>query len=159
MHINEYKAAVGKFPTGVTIVSTNFSGKLLGFTANSFTSVSLEPPIISFCIDKKAGSLQGFQESTHFAISILAHDQKGISEHFASKINNKFENIDYFIANKSGCPIPDGVVSFIECTTANIFECGDHYIFIGQVVGVKLCNDKDPLIYFGRSYHVCSEKL
>jgi flavin reductase (DIM6/NTAB) family NADH-FMN oxidoreductase RutF len=154
VHIDEYKAAVGKFPTGVTVISTNFGGEMLGFTANSFTSVSLNPPIVSFCLDKKAGSLEGFKGSTHFAVNILASDQKDISMHFASKVKNKFEGINHFVSESSNCPILQGVASYIECKTQNVFDCGDHFIFTGQALAVKVFDDKAPLIYFARNYHV-----
>ena len=97
MRSEEFKAAVGKFPTGVTVVSTSYEGKLWAFTANSFTSVSLEPSLISFCLDKAATSFKIFKESPYFAISILSSDQADLSVHFASHLLNKFHSIKYKI--------------------------------------------------------------
>jgi len=150
---NEYKAAAGKYPTGVTIISTVHNKAEFGFTANSFTSVSLEPPVVSFCLNTKAGSIEGFQESYYFAASILAADQSDVSNHFASHIINKFDGIDHYYAPNSGCPIINGAVSYIECKKLNMYEVGDHMIFTGEVLAVKVCNDKQPLLYFARGYH------
>lgn len=153
VHHDEYKAAVGKYPTGVTVISTIYDKTLLGFTANSFASVSLDPPIISFCLSLKSSNLQGFKNNNHFAVSILASDQENISNHFASRTNNKFANIDYFHGSSSNCPIINGAVSYIECEKLQMIEAGDHMIFTGKALSVKICNDKKPLVYFARGYH------
>lgn len=153
MQCNEYKAAVGKYPTGVTVVTTIQDKTKYGFTANSFTSVSLEPPIVSFCLSRKAGSFNAFQNSDNFAISILAADQENISNHFASKAVNKFAEINHYCGYRSNCPIIEGAVSYIECKKLNMIEAGDHTIFLGEVLAVKICNDKQPLLYFARGYH------
>lgn len=152
MQRDDYKAAVGKYPTGVTVISTIYNKIEFGFTANSFTSVSLEPPIVSFCLNVKAGSIEAFKKSSFFTASILAFDQGGISDHFASHIENKFEGIDYYYGANSNCPIINGAVSYIECKKLNMFEAGDHIIFTGEVLAVKVCNDKNPLVYFARGY-------
>ena len=97
MENEEFKAAVGKFPTGVTIISTSYDDKLWGFTANSFNSVSLEPRLISFCLNKEAGSFDVFRETSHFAVSILSSDQASLSTHFASRISDKFDSVIFHV--------------------------------------------------------------
>lgn len=154
VHQNEYKLAVGKYPTGVTVISTIHDKILFGFTANSFTSVSLDPPIVSFCLSLNSGSLDGFKNNDHFAVSILASDQENISDRFASRVNDKFENVDYFHGQNSNCPIVSGAVSYIECKKLQMIKAGDHMIFTGQVLSVKICNDKQPLLYFARGYRL-----
>jgi 3-hydroxy-9,10-secoandrosta-1,3,5(10)-triene-9,17-dione monooxygenase reductase component len=152
VQIEEFKAAVGKFPTGVAVVSTKFQDQLCGFTSNTFTSVSLEPSLVSFCLDKKAGSIGAFLRSDHFGISILSADQVDISKHFASKIIDKFDGINYKIASATGVPLINEAVCTIECIKYQQIECGDHYIFIGEVKKTSIDNTKAPLIYFAKSY-------
>lgn len=152
MNQNDYKAVVGKYPTGVTVISTKYHETIFGFTSNSFTSVSLEPPIVSFCLNKKSGSLAAFKASEHFAVSILAFDQGDIANHFASSSIDKFGMVQNYQAI-SGCPIVDGAVSYVDCKKLNMFEVGDHVIFTGEALEVKICNDKKPLLYFARSYN------
>lgn len=152
MKNEEFKAAVGKFPTGVTIVSTSHDDQLWGFTANSFTSVSLEPRLISFCLNKSAGSFDVFRGTSHFAVSILSSDQASLSTHFASRISNKFDSVEYRIGEYSNAPLLNGAVSFIECKKHDQFECGDHFIFIGEVGKISIDETKSPLLYFAKSY-------
>lgn len=153
MHQKDYKAAVGKYPTGVTVISTVHDEVKFGFTANSFTSVSLEPAIISFCLNKKAGSLAAFSKSNYFAASILATDQSEVSNHFASHMANKFDSVEHYYGEASSCPIIEGAVSYIECKKLDMIEIGDHILFTGEVLAVQVCNDKQPLLYFARGYH------
>ena len=149
---NDFKAAVGKFPTGVTIIATKHDNKLYGFTANSFVSVSLQPPLVSFCLHKVAKSLDAFLSSTYFAVSILSSKQANIAQHFAKSISEKFQSVQFDIGKKSRCPLIIDAVSWVECIKYDIFECGDHYIFIGKVVATKI-NNRDPsLLYFSKTY-------
>jgi flavin reductase (DIM6/NTAB) family NADH-FMN oxidoreductase RutF len=148
----EFKAAVGKFPTGVTVVTTQHEEKLYGFTANSFASVSLEPKLISFCLNKEAGSFNVFKDADSYAINILANNQSNISTHFASHMPEKFSKIDYKIGNFSQAPLLQDAVAFIECKKYNQFECGDHYIFVGEVGSIAIDETKSPLLYFAKSY-------
>jgi len=149
---DDFKAAVGKFPTGVTIISTSHNDKLWGFTANSFTSVSLEPRLISFCLNKSAGSFEVFTQTSHFAISILSNHQSELSTHFASKQTDKFASVYYTIGEFSKAPLLNGAVAFIECKKYAQFECGDHDIFVGEVKKVSIDEAKSPLLYFAKSY-------
>ena len=154
MLIEEFKAAAGKYPTGITIVSAKYNNNFYGFTSNSFSSVSLEPTLVSFCLSTKANSFDAFINTKNFAINILASNQKDLAIHFASPIANKFQNIN-FIENKFGTPIINNSLSSIECENYQQINCGDHYIFIGKVFKVQINSDlknKSPLIYYGKSY-------
>lgn len=148
----EFKKTMSTFATGVTIISTIVGQELFGLTANSFTSVSLSPPLISFCLDNKSFSLKGFKLSKKFAISILAENQILLSQHFAKLHYDKFANIPYFLGEYSNCPLIEGAVSYIECDKINEHEAGDHIIFIGQVKSTIIQNNLKPLLYFSRSY-------
>lgn len=152
MQNEEFKLAVGKFPTGVTVITTNQGSKLYGFTANSFASVSLEPHLISFCLNKEAYSFDAFSDAEYFSISILSSAQADISGHFARHSADKFKGVDYELGKHSNSPLIQGAICFIECKKYNIFECGDHSIFIGEVIKTQIDEDKSPLLYFSKSY-------
>jgi len=148
----EFKKAVGCFPTGVAVITTSNADKLWGFTANSFASVSLDPPLISFCLNKESASFTAFDNATTFAISVLSSDQSEISKHFAQKRMDKFANIDYKIGNFSKSPLITGAKCFLECKKYDQFECGDHYIFVGKVMSTNINEEKSPIVYFAKTY-------
>lgn len=147
----ELRRALGCFVTGVTVVTTvDGEGRKRGFTANSFTSVSLDPPLVLVCIAKKAVSFAAFAEARHFAVNILAEEQKLISSTFASKIPDKFEAAPSHVA-ASGAPILDGVIAWLDCETYQKVEAGDHLILVGRVLDVGQ-SDRTPLGFFGGNY-------
>ena len=148
----EFKAAVGKFPTGVTVITASHNDKLWGFTANSFTSVSLDPNLISFCLDKKAASFEAFKELSHFAVNILSSNQADLSSNFARTREDKFAGVSYKAGKFSKAPIINGSISFIECKKYDQIDCGDHYIFIGEALNTSIDETKTPLLYFAKSY-------
>ncbi|MCP5369157.1 MAG: flavin reductase family protein [Rickettsiaceae bacterium] len=151
MHIDDFKHAVGKFPTGICIITTQYQNQPFGFTANSFVSVSLVPPLISFCLNKKALSLDAFEHSEYFIINILSEDQSDIASKFARSGIEKFVGMDYHVNNHQ-IPIIPNNISFLECKHYKNFDCGDHIIFIGLVEKVTIDSNKKPLLYYGRQY-------
>lgn len=153
MQIEKFKKAVGKFPTGVCVVLAVFEDRNFGLTVNSFSSVSLSPPMISFCLDKASGSFRGFAGADIFSVSILASDQADISRHFACKSEDKFKNIDY-VTNIDciSLPVIKNALSFLECKKIRQIECGDHVIFIGEVIKTFTNEANTPLVYYGKSY-------
>ena len=151
VQIKEFKAALGKFPTGVTVISTNSQGNFFGFTANSFTSVSLSPMLVSFCLNKTSGSFVGFSESENFAINILAGDQVSLAKHFASSAVDKFSAMNHELSEEK-IPLIPNAICWVECTKYKQIECGDHHIFIGEVKKTKINNHKPPLLYFAKEF-------
>jgi flavin reductase (DIM6/NTAB) family NADH-FMN oxidoreductase RutF len=149
---SQFKDAMSRFPQGVTIITTNYNGELFGFTASSFTSVSLKPPLILFCLSKNSFSINSFQKSDKFAVSILAENQIDISKHFAKSQPNKFTKIDYELGNKTDCPLINGATCHIECNKYASYDAGDHVIFIGRVINTAIKNDLKPLLYFHKLY-------
>lgn len=150
--ISQFKEAMSRFPSGVTVITTNFGKQFFGFTASSFTSVSLKPPLILFCLNKNSYSIGGFEKSDKFAVSILAEHQTDISEHFAQSRPNKFTEIAYELGAATACPLIDGAICHIECRKYASYEAGDHIIFIGEVINIVIKNDLKPLVYFHKSY-------
>ena len=147
----ELRNAFSKFPTGVTVVTTcESSGVPRGFTANSFTSVSLDPPLLLVCIDKRAASLPVFLESKWFAINILEQSQKETSGIFASQRADKFDMTSWYASN-SGMPLIEDSVAWFDCVYEQHVDAGDHIILIGRVNEFSYKGGK-PLGYVGGGY-------
>lgn len=147
-----FKEAMSTLPTGVTVVTTSYNNKIFGFTASSFTSVSLSPPLVSFCINKGSSSVSSFTASDYFAVNILAEDQVNFSRHFAKFHTDKFANIPYTIGKYAHSPLIMGSASYIECKKFAQYQVGDHTIVVGEVVNTKVNNDSRPLVYYLRQY-------
>ena len=145
------RQALGCFVTGVTVVTTlDGDGNPRGLTANSFTSVSLNPPLILFCIDKKAGSHGVFQACDSFAVNILSESQKEISGLFASKVEDRFGQVEWRAAT-TGAPILEGALSWLDCRVEERIVSGDHLVLFGRVLDFRSGNDR-PLGYFRGNY-------
>ncbi|MDR6203983.1 MULTISPECIES: flavin reductase family protein [Paraburkholderia] len=129
-----FRRALGAFVTGVTVVTTiQADGSPRGFTANSFTSVSLDPPLILVCIAKSASSYAVFSGTRHFAVSVLAEDQKSVSGVFASKAADKFAQVAWETRN-TGAPVMTGAAASFDCAAHEVVDAGDHIILIGRVL-------------------------
>ncbi len=141
----------GQFLTGVTIITTiDEMGRKRGFTANSFTSVSLDPALILVCLDKSAHSLEAFTQSVGFGVNILSEHQEEISGLFASKRDNKFDMIDDK-PHITGAPLLQDSLAWLDCTPQQVVEAGDHVILIGKVKAYG-SNSGRPLGYWRGGY-------
>ena len=147
----DLRQALSQFATGVTVI-TSFrkSGELHGLTANAFTSVSLEPPLLLICVDKKADSYPCFDEVGVFTVNILATDQEALSRRFAVSGGNKFEGVAYHLGG-NGAPILEGTLGHIECRVTARHEGGDHTIYVGAVQEAETREHK-PLLFFRGGY-------
>ena len=148
----EFRDAMGRFATGVTIVTGLApDGSPVGVTVNSFSSVSLSPPLVLFSLDRGANSLEPFSGGRHFSVNVLREDQAALSQNFARQDDNKFDGIRWRPGN-NGCPLFDGVLAVVECTTKATHDGGDHVIFVGHVDHVDLVEVGKPLLYYCGSY-------
>ena len=148
---DEFRAALGRFPSGVTVVTTkDASGRFHGITVSAFASVSLEPPMILVCIEKTTGSHYAFHESEFFVVNILAEGQEDLSNHFASQISDKFDGVRYRFGIGEIPVLEDAFVT-LECRLAYAHEGGDHTIFVGLIEKSTL-TDKNPLVYWHSNY-------
>ena len=153
---NELRQVMGHFATGVTIITTlTKAGQMHGLTANAFTSVSLEPPLLLISVDKKAESWPAFEESRVFTINILADDQEGLSRKFAVSGGNKFEGVAYRIG-ANGVPILDGTLAYIECTLYAAYDGGDHSIYLGEIQQAEIHEGK-PLVFYRGGYRALGD--
>ena len=145
------RQALGSFPTGVTVVTClDAKNNPLGFTANSFTSVSLDPQLISICIDKGSFNIDSFSIVKHFAVSILSEEQQSISTTFATPNDDRFQNVAWE-SKKTGSPIISGSVAWFDCDTEQVISAGDHLILIGKIVSFD-SSPKTPLMYLRGNY-------
>ena len=148
---DEFRAALSRFASGVTVVTTkDAAGNLHGITVSAFCSVSLEPPLVLICIEKIAGSHHAFAESEMFVVNVLDQTQTALSERFASPIDEKFDGVDMTL-NIDGIPVLSGCLANLECRVWQTCDGGDHTIFIGEVENVSV-GEGDPLLYFRSDY-------
>jgi flavin reductase (DIM6/NTAB) family NADH-FMN oxidoreductase RutF len=153
----ELRNALGAFATGVTIITTrDRDGKPHGMTANSFTSVSLTPPLVLWSSSLYAQSLPAFQESPHFCVNILAHDQIELSNKFAKQSDDKFLDVDHIIP-ESGAPVIVGSAAHFECRNEFRHYGGDHIIFIGHVE--RFAYTDKPTLLFCRGKYMRGEPI
>jgi flavin reductase (DIM6/NTAB) family NADH-FMN oxidoreductase RutF len=153
----ELRNALGSFATGVTIITTRSrSGVITGMTANSFTSVSLDPPLVLWSSSLYANSLPAFQESSHFCVNILAYDQIELSNRFAKSIEDKFADVDHIVP-ESGAPVLIGSAAHFECRNEFRHYGGDHIIFIGHVE--RFAYTDKPTLMFCRGKYIRGEPI
>jgi len=146
-----FRRALGNFATGVTIMTAqNAQGEKVGVTANSFNSVSLEPPLILWSIDKRSSSFSIFEQATHFAVNILSADQIELSNKFARSKDDKYANVDFELG-AGNVPLLKECSAVFECERFNIIEGGDHWIILGRVVNFQ-DNGRSPLLYHQGAY-------
>src|SRR5271169_517317 len=143
----EFRRVLGHFAAGVTIVTTvGDDGRPYGLTATAFTSVSLEPPLVLVCVDKKSESHPHFHASRVFTVNFLAIDQEYFSRRFAVSGGDKFSDVEVRYG-VTGAPVLPDVLGHLECRTTDIHEGGDHTIFIGRVEAAD-AREGEPLLYF-----------
>ncbi|MFJ2548592.1 p-hydroxyphenylacetate 3-hydroxylase reductase component [Pseudomonas sp. NPDC087612] len=146
-----FRRALGNFATGVTVVTAaDAQGNLVGVTANSFNSVSLDPPLILWSLDKRSSSLAVFEAASHFAVNILAADQIDLSNNFAKPKDDRFAGISYQ-AGEGGAPILADCSACFQCETQQLLDGGDHWIMLGKVVAFDDCG-RSPLLYHQGAY-------
>jgi flavin reductase (DIM6/NTAB) family NADH-FMN oxidoreductase RutF len=148
---SRYRHTCAKFATGITVVTTlDGHGHPHGMTVNSFSSVSLDPPLVLVSIDLRNSILGHFISTSWFGINVLAEHQENLSRRFSSTAENRFLDVSWH-AGISGTPLLDGVLAQIECAVVQTFEAGDHTILIGEVRGTT-CREGKPLVFFDSAY-------
>ena len=153
----EFRAALGRFASGITIMSTLQDGVAHAMTASAFTSVSLDPPLVLVCVDKGVRMHAAVQDCGYWAMSVLAGDQRSIADRFARSgrdLYSQFDGIGTAAGPKTGCSLIAGALSWLECRTWATYEGGDHTIVVGEVLSLGLGEPADPsaLIYYSSHY-------
>jgi len=158
----EFRKAMGCFATGVTIITVDLEGEVHGMTANAFASVSLDPPLLLVCVDRRASTHAHLQAKKRFGINVLGEEQRAISEYYARPDRNhehaEAEAGARFDRTKHGTPILHGSLAYLECRLHTAEVAGDHTIFIAEVEDVVV-RDGDPLLFFRGRYHKVGEEI
>ncbi|MDA0681074.1 MAG: flavin reductase family protein [Proteobacteria bacterium] len=154
--VQALRQCLGKFATGVTVVTcADANGNPNGITANSFSAVSLEPPLVLWNIAKVSNSLDAYLSAKYFAVNVLTADQRNLAAHFAKSDHTRFDNVEY-TTSANGVPLlPDTLATF-NCRTHEIHDCGDHYVIIGEVNSFKSA-EREPLLFFGSAYRAIAK--
>ena len=149
LDVARLKAVMGHFATGVTIVSGIDGGEPVGFTAQSFHSVSMDPPLILVCPSKTVASWPRIRSVGKFCVSILGRDQQDVCMTFASKTPDKFTDVGWKPAPVTGSPMLDGSMAWVDCELEAEHDGGDHTIVVGRIVEVDINDEaKEPLLFY-----------
>lgn len=153
-----FRNILGSFPTGVTVITTLAQdGSPVGLTANSFNSLSLDPPLVLWSLNSNSPSLVCFEKCPHFNVNILAHGQSGLSRRFATPMAEKFAGVDWHPGG-SGVPVLAGCAAVLECTLVSMQEAGDHILFIGRVDRFEGLSHP-PLAFHAGKYRLLGEHI
>lgn len=155
MDDRQFRTAMGKFATGVTVIATDVDGDVHGMTANAFMSVSLDPKLVVISIGEKARILEKIKQSKTFSVNILAADQQEFSMIFAGQLK---EHRDVEFERLDGKPVLKGAVAQIACEVSAEHLEGDHTLFIGRVTDIHL-EDAEPLIFYSGKYRALAEAV
>ncbi|PTB17119.1 flavin reductase [Trinickia symbiotica] len=151
-----FRRALAQFATGVTVITTrSSSGQLIGITASSFNSVSLDPPLVLWSLATKSASMPVFRTNSHYVVNVLSDSQFELCQRFATVKGDRFAGVSH-AAGDTGMPVLDGALAWFECHNRSRYEEGDHVIFVGEVERCGLHPDAAemaPLVFHGGGFH------
>ena len=156
----DLRKALGTFATGVTVVTTGGEADPYGMTANAFSSVSLDPPLVLVCVKSGAAGCEYIDRNGVFAVNILAADQEPLSRYFSSKTRPRGPDALRDVSHRtaaSGAPILDDVAGYLDCRLQTVHEAGDHKIFIGEVLDLDFASDREPLVFHAGRYRFVND--
>jgi flavin reductase len=153
----EFRTALGRFASGITIMSTSQDGVAHAMTANAFTSVSLDPPLVLVCVDHGVRMHDAVLDCGFWAVSVLSERHRELADRFAKSgrdLYGQFDGVATQSGPKTGCPVIEGALSWLECRTWATYPGGDHTIVVGEVLSLGAGPPDDPaaLIYYGGQY-------
>jgi len=144
--VRAFRQALAQFPTGVCVVTCLADGEQLGMTMSSFNSLSLDPPLVLFSIDRRSASLPLWQKAASYTVNVLSENQKDISNRFAKPLSSKWEGVR-FEQGRSGAPVLPGAAALFDCEPWARHEAGDHVLFIARVRHFRSFADRQPLVF------------
>lgn len=148
-----FRQVLGHFPTGVTVITTvGDDGAPAGLAVGSFTSVSLEPPLVAFLPARSSSTWRAIEARGAFCVNVLAEDQEDLSRVFATSGADKFRGVGWRPSGASGSPILHGVLAWIDCRTESVLDGGDHHIVLGRVEEMGVERETGPLVFFRGGY-------
>jgi 3-hydroxy-9,10-secoandrosta-1,3,5(10)-triene-9,17-dione monooxygenase reductase component len=146
-----FRSTMGHVPTGVAVVTAMHDGLPAGLTVGSFTSASLDPPLVSFTVDRGARSWPSIQASGAFCVNVLADDQVELCRLFSSRETEKFRSVGWAPA-ASGSPVLEGVLAWIDCDIDRVLDAGDHHLVLGRVRELEVAREVRPLLFYRGGY-------
>lgn len=146
-----YRSVLGHFATGVTVVAAVSGGEPIGLSVNSFTSASLDPPLVAFCVAKGSSSWPRIREEGVFSVNVLAEHQEELSRVFATRGADKFRGVGWWPA-PSGSPVLADVLAWIDCSLEAEHDAGDHVLVVGRVQELDVADEGKPLIFYRGGY-------
>ena len=148
----QFRDALAQFATGVTIIAAGAAQGFVGFTANSFNSVSLDPPLIIWSLSRRSRSLAAFEGAERYAVNVLAHDQVALARRFSRPHTDRFAGVPFRL-DRAGAPLIEGCAAWLECRHHALHPAGDHMLFIGEVLA-SAHRRVPPLLWHGGRYRV-----
>jgi flavin reductase (DIM6/NTAB) family NADH-FMN oxidoreductase RutF len=156
----DFRSTVGSFATGVTVVTTRGEEHAYGMTANAFSSVSLDPPLVLVCVISQSEGSEHIKRNSCFAVNVLDAEQEPLSRYFASRDRPRGRDAFHEVAHRvgiSGSPILEGAVGYLDCRLHAIHDAGDHQILIGEVLELGFDPKGKPLLFHGGKYKVVAD--
>jgi len=152
-----FRDVLGAYPTGVCVVTSQSpSGERWGLAVGSFTSISLDPPLVGFLPDKRSRSWAQIERTGKFCVNVLASEQLDACRRFASRHEDKFEGFAHG-KSPSGLPLLDNALAWIDCEVERVLEIGDHLLVVGAVTAMERHSEGQPLIFYRGGYHTLAE--
>jgi flavin reductase (DIM6/NTAB) family NADH-FMN oxidoreductase RutF len=149
----DYRRVLGNFPTGVTVIATHHDGVTTGLAVGSFFSVSLDPPLVGFCVGKSSNTWTVIEPAGHFVVNVLSDQQTELSGVFAGKGEDKFSGVEWKPGPGHGSPRIDGCLAHIDCSLEQVVDAGDHRIVLGRVHALDVQDGGvGPLLFFRGGY-------
>lgn len=153
----QFRDVLGRFASGVTVVTTVSGGQPVGMTCQSFSSVSLDPPLVLFVPAKTSRAWPLMQRTGKFCVNFLSSDQAELSNQMASRGQDKFAGVAWTPSASTGSPVLDGTLGHVDCSIHAVHEAGDHYVVIGKVLDLVAADAAEPLLFFQGKYATTSE--
>jgi flavin reductase (DIM6/NTAB) family NADH-FMN oxidoreductase RutF len=150
----EFREVLGNFATGVTVITALDGPTPIGFTCQAFTSLSLDPPMVSFSVARSSSSRPRILAAGRFCVNVLAFDQHALCARFASRGVDRFAGVDWW-RSPGGCPVLDGSLAWIDCTVEAEYPAGDHTIVVGNVHALAVQREAAPLVYHRGAFANC----
>jgi 3-hydroxy-9,10-secoandrosta-1,3,5(10)-triene-9,17-dione monooxygenase reductase component len=147
-----FRQVLGAYPTGVSVITAlGADGKPVGMVVGTFTSVSLDPPLVAFLPDKKSTSWPQIEAAGRFCVNVLASDQQDVCRQVSAKGAEKFVGVEYALSQHN-LPMIANAIACIECSIHSVVEAGDHWIVLGNVLGLEVTRDEDPMLFHRGRY-------
>jgi len=151
-----FRNALGRFPTGVVVVTAGAEAPHMGITVNSFASVSLEPPLVLWCMDRRSGRYETFTNSANFTVSVLSHSHREVSARLATPGEHSLEGLA-LKTTECGVPVLADALAVFECAREAVHDGGDHAIIVGRVLRFCSREDGGPLVFYRGGYRTLAE--